>query len=80
MDDKNLIKFSAQVAKVSTMADGGIRLILDLPETAIDTATKMMQAKQAGAILEVVALPVNKRKNAGKSRKIQIADDSSATY
>ena len=85
MDDKNLIKFSAQVAKVSTMADGGIRLILDLPETAIDTATKMMQAKQAGAILEVVALPVNKRKNAGKSRKIQIAvpqngKDDTPTY
>ena len=78
--DENLIKFLAQVAKVQTMADGGIRLIFDLPETAIETATKMMQTKQAGALLEIVALPVKKRKDAGKSRKNKIADDISATY
>jgi poly-gamma-glutamate capsule biosynthesis protein CapA/YwtB (metallophosphatase superfamily) len=53
-----VIRFQAQVAKVQTLADGGIRLVLDLPETAIDTAAKMMQAKQAGAALEIAAVPV----------------------
>jgi hypothetical protein len=52
------IRFTAQVNKVQTLADGGIRIILDLPESAIDTATKMMQAKQAGAMLEVAAVAV----------------------
>lgn len=78
-DNDNLIKFNAQVAKVQTLADGGIRIILDLPETAIDTATKMMQVRQMGALLEIVALPV-KKKNGRKSRKTEITDDSSASY
>lgn len=57
--EDNLIKFKAVVSKVQTMADGGLRVILDMPETAIETATKMMQAKRMGAILEIVAVPVN---------------------
>lgn len=52
------IRFTAQVVRVQTMADGGLRLILDLPETAIETATAMMQVKQAGAILEVAAIAI----------------------
>jgi hypothetical protein len=58
MTESEVIHFKAQVAKVQTMVDGGIRIILDLPEDAIDTATKMMQAKQAGAILEIAAVAV----------------------
>ena len=58
MSEPNVIRFTAQVSKVQTMADGGLRVILDMPETAIDTATRMMQVKQAGAILEIVAVPV----------------------
>lgn len=58
MADENVIRFKAQVAKVQTMVDGGIRVILDLPEDAIDTATKMMQAKQAGAVLEIAAIAI----------------------
>ena len=52
------IRFQAQVQKVQTLADGGIRLTLDLAETEIQTATQMMQVKQAGALLEVAAVPV----------------------
>ena len=52
------IHFTASVAQVKTMADGGLRLVLDLPETAIDIATAMMQAKQAGAVLECAALAI----------------------
>ena len=52
------IAFSAQIAKVQTLADGGIRVTLDLPETAIETATQLMQVKQQGGLLEIAALPI----------------------
>ena len=52
------IRFQAQVSKVTTLADGGIRLVLDLAETEIEVAKQMMQAKQQGAILEIAAVPV----------------------
>jgi hypothetical protein len=55
------LRFSAIVAQVKTMADGGLRLVLDLPETAIDTAAAMMQAKQAGAVLEIAAVFIVKQ-------------------
>ena len=58
MDEKNLIKFKAQVSKVTTMADGSLRVVLDFGEQDIDVAKKLMQAKQAGAVLEIVAVPV----------------------
>lgn len=76
---KDAICFQAQVAQVKTMADGGIRITLDLSETAIDTAKSMMEARQAGAILEIAAVAI-KVKHAGKSRKIKTTDDSGATY
>jgi fructose-1,6-bisphosphatase/inositol monophosphatase family enzyme len=53
-----VIRFTASVAQVKTMADGGIRLVLDLPETSIDIAAAMMQARQAGAVLECACLAV----------------------
>jgi predicted transcriptional regulator len=57
--DDNLIKFTAQVSKVTTMADGSLRVVLDFSEKDIDVATKLMQVKQAGAVLEIVAVPVH---------------------
>ena len=58
-EEVNLIKFKAQVSKVTTMADGALRVVLDFGEQDIDIATKLMQVKQAGAILEIVAIPVD---------------------
>ena len=43
-----VIRFTASVYKVSTLIDGGIRLTLDLPETAIAQAAMLMEAKQQG--------------------------------
>jgi len=40
------IKFSAVVYKVQTMADGGLRITLDLPETAIPQAAMLMECKR----------------------------------
>jgi predicted transcriptional regulator len=53
-----VIKFQAQVSKVTTLADGGLRVVLDLSETDIETAKSMMQAKQQGAFLEIAAVPI----------------------
>jgi hypothetical protein len=66
------LRFSASVAQVKTLADGGIRLALDLPETAIDIAAAMMQAKQAGAVLEIAAIPVFAEKEQNYDGKIHI--------
>lgn len=51
------------------MADGGIRVTLDLPEDAIMQAAQLMECKRVGIVLEVVA-KVDSKSN--KSRKIQI--------
>ena len=58
MSEDGIIRFVAQISQVRTMADGGIRLTLDLPETAIEVAAAMMQARQAGAVLECAAVAV----------------------
>jgi hypothetical protein len=47
------ITFVASVAKVMTMVDCGIRISLDLPETAINVAAALMEAKRQGIALEV---------------------------
>jgi hypothetical protein len=55
--DDYVIRFSAQIFKFQTLIDGGWRLTLDGsgdPETVV----KILQAKQPGIFLEVVALPV----------------------
>lgn len=47
------IRFAAVVSSVRTLADGGIRLVLDLPETAIPEMAMLMQAKADGIALLV---------------------------
>jgi len=42
------IEFPAQVVKVQTLADGGLRVIFDLPETAILPAAHLMECKRVG--------------------------------
>lgn len=51
------IQFTASVAKVQSLADGGIRLTLDLPEDAIMQAAQLMECKRWGAALNVTATP-----------------------
>ena len=77
MKSANVIRFQAQVSQVKTMADGGIRLVLDLPESAIDTATKMMQVRQSGSYLEVAAVPVKKE---AKSDGFEFGFDMSQAF
>lgn len=51
------ITFAAEVYKVQTLADGGIRVTFDLPETAILQAAQLMECKRAGVVLNVVITP-----------------------
>lgn len=48
------IRFYAAIAKVATLADGGIRVYLDLPEDAIMAAAELMAFKRAGVVLDFV--------------------------
>jgi hypothetical protein len=52
------IQFWATIFKVQTLVDGGIRLTLDLPETAIPTASKLMECRARGGLLEIAAVAI----------------------
>ena len=52
------ITFKATVSQIRTLADGGLRIVLDLPETAIQSATQLMSARQAGAFLECACIAI----------------------
>lgn len=57
-----VIRFQALVAQVKTMADGGLRVSLDLPENAIEAVTRLMECKTRGAVLEVAIVPIYSEK------------------
>ena len=56
------IVFTAAVARVATLADGGLRLTLDLPESDIAVAAQMMECKRVGAVIEFEGIPKLKAK------------------
>lgn len=47
------ITFPASVAQVKTMADGSLRFVFDVPETAIMQAAQLMECKRWGMVLSV---------------------------
>ena len=65
------ITFPAQVVKVQTLADGGLRVTLDLPETAIFAAAQLMECKRIGVAGEVTFKAVDDD-GTGKGRKLHI--------
>ena len=46
--DPVTIRFDASDYKVQTLIDGGLRVTLDLPETAIRQAAMLMECKREG--------------------------------
>ena len=66
--------FWASVAKVQTLADGGIRVTLDLPETAITQMAELVAYKVHGVVLDVacVAKQEDERDSPRESRKLHI--------
>ena len=53
--DKEPIKFIAEVYKVQTLVDGGIRLVLDLPEEGRKNLEALAECHQNGVALLVEA-------------------------
>jgi hypothetical protein len=51
------ISVVASVAKVTTLADGGLRVTFDLPESAIIEAAWLMTCKREGMAVQLVAKP-----------------------
>ena len=52
---ETVIKFDAIVYKVQTLSDGGIRLTLDMRETAIPQMAMLAETKREGIPLEFTA-------------------------
>lgn len=53
------IVFVAEVYKVQTLAtDGGVRITLNLPETAIMQMAQLAECQRFGVAIEVTAIPV----------------------
>ena len=55
------VTFMAQVARVQTLADGGIRVTLDLPESAIEQAACLMAFKRFGVVGDVTYRPQERK-------------------
>ena len=51
------IEFVAQIAKVQTLVDGGIRLTLDLPETETLVMAQMAEMKRLNGVVKINAEP-----------------------
>ena len=61
-NDPACIRFEAIVSQVRTMADGGVRVQLDLPEDSIPQMAMLAETKRAGIVLtfEAKANPDNR--------------------
>ncbi len=51
------VTFPAQVARVQTLADGGLRVTFDLPEGAVLAAAQLMEFKRWDVTGEVTYVP-----------------------
>jgi hypothetical protein len=70
------LHFVAEIVKVQTTKDMGIRVTLDLPESLTDVAMQLMEAKRRGAILEIAAIPVEQVINPEESKNAEISKRS----
>ncbi len=53
--DLEKIVFVAEVYKVQTLIDGGVRVTLDLPETAIPQMAMLAEVRRQGLVLQFEA-------------------------
>lgn len=64
------VTFRAQVARCQTLADGGLRVTLDLPEDAVEAVACLMAFKRFGVVGNVTYTPEEQNGDgAGKSGK-----------
>ena len=66
------VVFPAEIAKVQTLADGAIRVTLDLPEGMELQAAQLMQYKRYGVVGTVTFEPVENGCDTEKYRKMHI--------
>lgn len=52
IDSHEVIRFTCEVNKVQTLADGGIRVMLDMPESAVETMAVLAYCKANGIALQ----------------------------
>lgn len=52
-----VVRFQCSVEKVQTLADGGMRVWLSLPETALLAAAQLMACQQHGVYLSAELVP-----------------------
>ena len=65
------IKFVAEVNKVQTLADNGIRVTLDLPEQSIEQMAMLAECKRQGIVLEFVATAHEVDKSLQNDRRME---------
>ena len=58
MSDNGKINFHASVYKVQTLVDGSVRVVLDLPETAIMQMAQLAECQRFGVVLDVTCEPM----------------------
>lgn len=81
MTEKETINFWATVARVQTLADGGLRVTLDLPEDAIMQVAQLMACKRVGAILRIVASPEKQVETSdGQTRNLEKGTKRQSTW
>lgn len=56
-----MIEFSASVYKVQTLTDNGVRVTLDLPETAIPQMAMLAECQREGIVLRFVATEADEK-------------------
>ena len=55
------ITFTAQVARVQTLADGGLRFTLDAGEADVMAAAELMTCKRFGVVLTVTCCELDEK-------------------
>lgn len=55
MSEQDAIEFVAEVYKVQTLVDGGIRLTLDLPESGVQQMAELAKCQQNAVLLIIRA-------------------------
>jgi len=62
-DPSETVTFQAAIARVQTLADLGLRVTLDLPETAVMEAGLLMAIRGSGVTVRVTVEPIERRNN-----------------
>ena len=66
------IRFDAEVYKVQTLVDGGVRVTLNLPETAIAQMAQLAECQRFGVAIRIKATVIENGRSTENARKIHI--------